>query len=107
MSTCKQCGLSVTWKEVDGKWLCWNAGTETDHWDSCSQARFERIKREGQFFSDELAEGYYTDLKRSGVQYTRLTAKAKPGRPKVINTCDNCVPPWETCPNGCSIEFAQ
>ena len=103
MTRCKQCGLPVNWTKVDGKWKCHNPDGE-DHWDLCSKTRFERIKREGEHFKTEFEEGYLTDLKPSGVQYVRLTAKKATGKRK-IKVCDNCVPLWEVCPNGCPIEF--
>ena len=102
MTNCKQCGLPIRWVKAAGKWSCHNPDGE-DHWDACSKARFDRISATGTAFYDELHDGYITPLKKNGIQFTRITAKDATGL-KEVPTCDNCVPPWETCPNGCPIE---
>ncbi len=102
MGICFECGLDVEWKR-DGKRLqCFNPDGSV-HWDKCSQERFERIKRTGEYFKTDCAEGYVTPFKSAGVQYTMLAA----GPVGSIDTagCNQCVPPWETCPNKCPIEF--
>lgn len=103
MSACTQCDASVIWKQVDGKWQCFNADGVTVHWDSCSQRRFDRIRRTGTFFKRSLkpggrVEGYKTNLKPSGQQLTLTAAPViKGSRAKRSGNCQQCVPPWEVC----------
>jgi len=99
---CKQCGLNVTWRKVDGKKQCFDASTDTVHWDRCSAERFAKIKATGKRFETETEAGYFTALKKCGVQYTKLMAPEIVGEDyRVSGRCKNCVPPWEVCPNGC------
>ena len=101
MNACPQCGLPVFWRQENGKWLCRNPDG-SDHWDACSQARFERIKAEGEFFAGPLEEGYKTRRKKSGVQFTRLTAKDEAiGERYKPDGCDCGLPPWELCREDC------
>lgn len=113
MSICKACGLPVDWKRASGtgKWQCFNAGTQTDHWDACSKAKFDRIKRTGLPFADAdrvavdadgqvhrtTVNGYKTPLKPSGEQLTMVRAAVirSPCRPS--GRCRDCCPPWEVC----------
>lgn len=98
MSLCKQCGLEVRWLKIKGRWHCWNAGTETDHFDLCSKAKFERIKRTGVRFEGKRQDGYLTVFKPSGVQLTRDAAKPVRGSLYApTGLCRDCVPPWEIC----------
>jgi len=105
MTICKTCGSPVTWTKSGDRWLCLNPDG-ADHWDLCSQLTMARIKATGEHFSTEREEGYRTTLKKSGVQLVRLSAKSR--GPKINNAgCHSCVPPWETCPNGCPAEFKE
>jgi hypothetical protein len=97
----------VSWIQTNGRWQCFNAGTDTIHWDTCSAERFRKIQETGRAFSTPPADGYITPLKRSGVQFTRLSAQEIIGKDyQTSGACRNCVPPWEKCPNGCQDEIA-
>lgn len=102
MSPCKQCDAPIQWVQIDGRWHCHNPDG-SDHWDRCSQLRFERIKRTGEYFETKKGDkGYRTPLKRSGVQYVQQTSGMIKGkRSKALGQCRQCVPAWETCPNQC------
>jgi hypothetical protein len=110
-SACRQCGDPIQWTKVDGNWRCFNAGTETDHWDLCSKRRAENITRTGQAFSEkrgrDVVTGFRTNLKNSGEMLTRIDGKPIKGKSYVRDdNCKQCVPPWEKCPNGCGAEFS-
>lgn len=102
MSTCKECGAPVKWVHVRRRWQCLNPDG-SDHWDRCSQLRFERIKREGKYFeTDSGDKGYITALKKSGVQLVQQSSGVIASSRGAVSACRNCVPPWEvceTCPN--------
>jgi hypothetical protein len=101
MIACKQCGAPVAWKQIDGRWHCHNQDG-SDHWDRCSQLRFERIKREGEYFALKNGDkGYWTHLKNSGVQFVQQTSGLVRSSAGPIVECRQCVPPWEVCPNQC------
>lgn len=102
MSICKQCGSSVNWVRRSGRTLCLNPDG-SDHWDLCSKRRFERIKRAGEHFKTEDAEGYKTPLKKSGVLYMHIRAESKHQSKGRSGECMECTPPWEepcaNCPD--------
>lgn len=98
MSTCKQCGLTVEWRRVDGRPQCFNPDGSI-HWDLCSKTKFERIKREGEFFDQPMAAGY---IHPSKLQYTRLNAEPIRGKKYRPDRCDCGLPPWELCKPDCS-----
>ena len=106
MSACKQCGLPVQWTRIDGRWHCHNPDGE-DHFDLCSKAKFERIKRTGQYFETKSRDGYVTVFKSSGVQLVRDAFRPVCGdRYEPTGLCRDCVPPWEICakcPDGLDI----
>jgi hypothetical protein len=108
MSNCKQCGAAVIWTQTDGRWRCFNAGTETDHWDSCSKRRWEQVKATGKHFDHDRVAGYAGSI--HGTKYYRISSGVIRGRqfpkPQVYAQCRQCVPPWEECP-GCPIQFKQ
>ena len=107
MSTkCKSCGASVDWKRESGsgKWQCFNAGTQVDHWDQCSKNKFERIKRTGEYFEDGKTKGYITALKPSGVQYTQQSKRVRGNLYKLSGYCADCCAPWEVCSWPCPDE---
>ena len=102
MANCKKCGGNVTWKKIGNRWVCHNAGTKTDHWDSCSKRRTERIMATGLPFTKETGreyiEGFKTDLKPSGEMLmlcAHVAIRGKHYRPS--GDCAQCVPPWEIC----------
>lgn len=97
MPTCAQCGLTVRWNRVQGRWQCFNPDGSI-HWDLCSKTRFERIKREGEFFDKPAAAGYVHPEK---LQYTRLNAKPIRGKEFKPDGCDCGRPPWELCDPRC------
>lgn len=101
MSLCKECGSEVEWREENKGLQCFNAGTDVSHWDKCSQLKFERIKRTGEFFKETRAEGYITEFKRSGVQYTMQSSGVRRGKHAISKECGDCVPPWEVCSKPC------
>lgn len=84
VSACKQgCGLPVEWRKqsVKGKrdhWQCFNAGTNTTHWDACSAARTKRVMAEGVPFKDEKGEGFIYGGKK---KYFLMEAKTEFGKP--------------------------
>lgn len=81
MAVCKQgCGIEIDWRKQSGsgRWQAFNAGTDTQHWDSCSQARTARVKREGVPFKDEKGDGYIFEGKK---KYFHMVAKTSGGKP--------------------------
>lgn len=95
---CGKCGLPVQWVQIDGRWFCHNAGTDTDHWDVCSQRRYAAIVKTGEFFETAQDAGYLTELKPSGVQYTMHASKVIVGKNyKSVPPCPNGCTPWEEC----------
>ena len=71
MSKCKQCAGDIQWIKVGGRWRCFNAGTTTDHWDTCAKRKWERTVREGTPFKDYKGEGYIIDGKK---KYVRISS---------------------------------
>lgn len=105
MSICKACGGVIAWKrDASGKWRGLNGDGVTDHWDSCSKRKFERIKASGDYFEIEQDKGYFTNLKNSGVQYIEQHSEIFRGN-KFKNVDCDCVP-WETCPKKCRARLA-
>lgn len=96
MSACKECGLSVTWRK-DGKTMqCFDPDGSV-HWDLCSKTRFDKIRATGKFFETEPEAGYKTKLKKSGVQFTRLSATEVIGpKYKPFDHLAGCIP-WDKC----------
>lgn len=98
---CKQgCGLSVVWMKAGTRWKCLNQDG-TDHWDLCSQTRTAIALRDGKPFVEPNASGVIHQKRK------KYMAMHAPAVKKEIPTCAACVPPWETCPNNCPIEFRQ
>lgn len=111
MSTaCKDCGGTVDWKQIDGRWRCFNAGTEVDHWDACSKNRWRQTVKTGERFENEptrtesgKVDGGSRDGYRNSVHGTKLdrvsstVVRGKNYRP--VQHQPGCeVPPWEVCP---------
>lgn len=101
MSLCKACGHPINWIIEDDRWRCYNDGTKDDHFDLCSQLKFERIKRTGEFFEGKREQGYLTPFKPSGIQYTMQSSGIKRGKHKISKDCGRCVPPWDVCDRPC------
>ena len=110
---CRFCGLPVEWENVgtkrEPKWQCFNPD-DTIHWDRCSQASFERVKREGEFFTgtdktiDSTVTGYRAPYKTQLVSITpRKPAVGKRWRE---DGCDCGRPPWELCSPDCKHKTA-
>jgi len=72
--------MQIDWRRASGcgRWQCFNAGTDTPHWDSCSQARTARVKAEGTPFKDAQGEGFIFEGKK---RYFHMAAKTKFGKP--------------------------
>lgn len=107
MTLCKQCGLEIrwiwTWEPGKRRTIqCFDLDGKI-HWDKCSATRFARIQRTGEKFDEGHTKGYYTPLKKSGVQYTQQTSGSIRGRNyHPSGACKQCCPPWglcETCPD--------
>lgn len=99
MTICKQCGLPIQWKMEPGAshWQCFDLDGKI-HWDTCSKARFEKIKATGEAFDYGDTKGYYTDLKSTGVQFTQETSGAVRGvNYHPSGQCKECVAPFEVC----------
>lgn len=100
MSVCKQCGSSVIWLKIEGRWYCHNESDGAEHWDTCSKVRWEQTKATGIRFDRKAAAGYANSV--HGTKFERLSAKVKRGeRFKNHPSCRECVPAWEICPNQC------
>lgn len=102
MSACAQCGLQITWvnegTKKRPKWQAFDPDGSV-HWDRCSAARFERIKREGTFFAEPTAEGYVT---RERIQFTMLRPETPGvGKSYVPDGCTCGLPPWDLCKPDC------
>lgn len=107
MSTCGQCGSTVVWLRDGDRKKCENPDG-SDHWDRCSQLRFERVKRTGEFFtgtrtnSEEMklhVEGYRSPFKTQ-LTLIRLDKLIK-GKKWKPDGCDCGLPPWELCKPDC------
>ena len=72
--------MQVDWrrKPGSGQWQCFNTGTDTAHWDSCSQARTKRVMAEGIPFKDDQGEGYIFNGKK---KYFHMVARTEYGKP--------------------------
>lgn len=35
-ATCRKCGASITYRPDDGKWIPYDTGTDTPHFDTCN-----------------------------------------------------------------------
>ncbi|MDZ4254113.1 MAG: hypothetical protein U1A72_16220 [Sulfuritalea sp.] len=100
MTTCKQCGLPVSWVKEQGKWKCRNPNG-SDHWDLCSQTRTKRALREGIPFKEKHGHGVRHEGRK---KYMHRSAPQIVGK-KYTPSCDACaIPPWETC--ACSERLA-
>lgn len=102
MGICKKCSSRVDWKKIGKRWFCFNAGTDTDHWDICSKTRTARIVRTGLPFIEDTAsdhiEGYKTDLKPSGELLMLQAHISITGENyKQSGDCAECCSPWEIC----------
>ena len=78
MTTCRECGAEIAWKRESGRWKPTNPDG-SPHWQRCMELRAQAGDAQAALF-----EVPAFDLKG----------------------CKQCVPPWETCPHGCPIEFA-
>ena len=108
MNTCEQCGAGVVWvRDIYGRWQCFNAGTDIDHWDSCSKRRWEQTVATGTPFENEKsvdANGKPIEVSgyANSVHGTKLRqidfhkAKAKGFHPFQHQPGCEALP-WETC----------
>jgi hypothetical protein len=104
VAICKQCGGRVEWKKQNDRWICENQDG-SDHWDLCSARRWQQVKATGVRFDHELESGYAGSI--HGTKFERKSSGWRRGENfKLSGLCQNCVPPWEDCPNGCPDAFA-
>ena len=107
MSLCKECGLEVNWTKSGRKWSCANPDG-SDHWDLCSQTKFARIKRTGEYFERGKTKGYLTEFKPSGVQLVQESSgRIKGALYQPTGDCAECCAPWEICSRPCPDELRQ
>jgi ribosomal protein S27AE len=99
---CKQCGGPVIWEQQDGRWRCYNPDY-TEHWDTCSRNRWNRVAREGKRFERKQATGYVHQKKE---KYERISSGIKHGDRYQPRPCPHDVPPWEDC-DQCNAPVAQ
>lgn len=103
MSICKSCGGNIKWTKLEGRWRCFNAGTEVDHWDACSKRRWAQVKATGERFENQVPKsdkqtrsGYAKSI--HGTKFDRIAAKSIKGiHYKPSGQCRQCVPPWSVC----------
>jgi hypothetical protein len=113
MSDCKSCGAPVEWKKIDGRWYCHNAGTQTDHWDSCSKRRWQQTVSTGERFDNlkldkkRTASGYKNSI--HGMKFDHIEVKSIKGKHYKPDGCDCGRPPWELCKPDCkhAIDFKE
>lgn len=106
MGICKSCGGNVDWKKDSGRWQCFNAGTEVDHWDSCSARRWKQTVATGTRFENERQRNgdMFSGYEKS-IHGTRLDHIEKPmifGKKYKPDGCDCGLPPWELCRSDCA-----
>jgi hypothetical protein len=105
MSICKSCGASVEWTKKEGRWFCFNPGTQTDHWDSCSKRRWTQTKSTGKRFENmkvdknTTASGYAHSI--HGTKFDHIEKKSITGKRYKPDGCDCGLPPWELCKPNC------
>ena len=101
---CIKCSLPLGFiKLPNGKWRPCNPDG-SDHWDLCRDVRYA-LAMTGQIrTSESLTKAYrrvvtYWDggIKPFVVEDAMIPLKRRP-----LPACDNCVPPWEACPNNCA-----
>lgn len=103
MAKCKKCDSDIDWKQVNGKWLCHNAGTTRDHWDLCSKLTFDKMKSSGVFFKEGNKEGYILPNGHKYVTRQSVTIRGKDYKPS--GDCAGCCAPWEVCSWPCPDEI--
>lgn len=100
MSICQQCGGDVVWTKIDGRWRCFNAGTQTDHWDTCSRRRWQQTVATGERFVSAMNSGYARSV--HGTKFDRISSGVMRGRDyhpiEHTPTCEAA--PWEPCECG-------
>jgi len=105
MATCKSCGAAVTWKKENGRWYCFNHGTTTDHWDSCSSRRWKQTVSTGTRFENrvnskgQLESGYADSI--HGTKLDHIECLEAVGKDYHPDMCDCGIPPWEECKTTC------
>lgn len=97
MSACRKCGDDINWVQQDGRWRCYNAGTEIDHWDSCSRRRWEQTVATGERFVEKHRSGYRKSV--HGTKIDRMTSGVIRGENyKPVTHQPGCTAaPWEDC----------
>lgn len=95
MATCKKCASQIDWRKTEGRWRCFNAGSETDHWDTCKTREWDMIVAAGVRFEDKSGTGYLT---KHGKRHDKKSAGVHTGLLyKPSGDCAGCIEPWEVC----------
>lgn len=95
MAVCNKCGGDIEWKRIGSRWYALDLDG-SEHFDTCSRLRMEKIRREGTPFTEDSGEGYRHHGKD---HFTRRSGQFIIGHNYVKKYCAApCnIPPWEHC----------
>ena len=97
---CRKCKLDIKWVRIKRRWYCQNLDG-SDHWDTCSQRMFDRLKSEGRYFHEkqgkEFVKGYeHQEFGKKAYERSGTFTIGKGYKP--IHHAQGCsVLPWEDC----------
>lgn len=92
---CTACNGPIDWRKIDGRWQCFNAGTDVIHWDGCAQRRWGQVKATGTRFVRADHSGYRDSIHGTKLDWQRSKA-IRGSRYRPVD-CRCGVPPWEWC----------
>ena len=97
---CKKCKTPITWVYFGNRWHCYNAGTEDDHWDTCSTVTTKIVQQNGvKKIKSDGSWGYVYLGKFHKMQSGETKMKA--GKFYKPDKCTCGLPPWELCKPDC------